>query len=239
MSDINDHYKLLGSKCNEILDESLQESRQDLIRPNHLALFDYHIWLDILQSRPEHNIISLACREYQISILSNALGLYNQAFVGLRFFFERTLVAILFSAKELELRLWQIGERDTYWQEIIDEESGLFSTKFCRAFFPEMKDEFMHYRSMAQKVYRECSEFVHGNNSVIAKIPTKLEFNEVLFNEWNIKAQTIRRIILFCLCLRYLNQIEAKNITKIETHIIEEFGSLIPISDFFSKIKGN
>jgi hypothetical protein len=237
MSDISDHYKLLGVKCNEILIESLNSNRLEIIGPNHLALFDYNIWLEILKTRPEYDILSLALREYQISILTNILGLYNQAFVGLRYFFERTLVAILFSAKELDLRLWQIGERDTYWQEIIDEESGLFSSKFCRAFFPELKDESTHYKSMAQKVYRECSEFVHGNNAIITKIPTKLEFYEFLFNEWNLKAQTIRRIILFSFCLRYLNLIKGDNLDKIETHIIEEFGSLIPINDFFSRTK--
>jgi len=236
MTDIKTHYKDLNDKCNNILSESLQSQRQSAIAKSHSILFDYNNWLEILENRPEYSIYKMAIREYQMALLSNTLGLYNQAFLGLRFFFERTLVAILFSAKEIDLRLWQRGERDTYWQEIIDENTGVFSNSFCRAFFPELKDEIIHFRRMAQKVYRECSEYVHGNLAVQSKIPEMLIFNESLFSEWHSKAEIIKRVILFSFHLRYTINIKSENLHSIESVTIEELGHISAIRALFSSI---
>jgi len=237
MTDIKTHYTDLAKKCNEIQTESLKPERISIISKSHSSLFDYSNWLEILKDRPEYNILKMAVREYQMAILSNTLGLYNQAFIGLRFFFERTLIAIQFSSREIDLRLWQRGERDTNWQGIIDEDTGLFSHSFCRAFFPDLKDEIVHYGRMAQKVYRECSEYVHGNLSVQEKIPETLIFDEFLFVEWHKKAEIIKRIILFSYCLRYLNTVKSENINIIEENIMEEFGHIEIVREVINSIK--
>src|SRR5690606_23810848 len=210
-----EHYTELGKKANEILEKSLKNKDLDLLSSNHCFLSDFALWLEALKGRPEYDILKNAVKEYQMSILSNTLGLYQQAFMGLRFFFERTLVALLFSANEIELNLWKLGERDTYWNELIDENKGVFSPKFCKAFFPDLKDEISHFLAISKKVYRECSEYVHGNHSVINKIPDTLIYSEELFEEWNSKADIIKRIVLFTFCLRYLKSFSVSNIEKI------------------------
>jgi hypothetical protein len=86
MTDINTHYGDLNNKCNQILSESLQSARSSLVAKSHSAIFDYNNWLDILEGRPEFPIYKIAIREYQMALLSNNIGLYNQAFLGLRFF---------------------------------------------------------------------------------------------------------------------------------------------------------
>lgn len=235
MTDINKHYRELGQKSYEILNESLDSKRLEIIAKSHSAIFDYNSFIEIIKERPEYDILRIALREYQISLLSVNIGLYNQAFISLRFFFERTLVAFLFSSKELDLRLWQRGERDTYWNEIVDDDKGVFSNSFCRAFFLDLKDESIHYKNMTKKVYRECSEYVHGNLTVQDKIPETLEFNEFLFLEWHAKANTIRRIVLFVFCLRYLNFIKVNSLKGMEAIIIEEFGHLPAINAIFNK----
>ncbi|MFM9948238.1 MAG: hypothetical protein ACKV1O_09895 [Saprospiraceae bacterium] len=100
---ITDHYINLGEHTAEILKKSLSDENLTLLSTNHAFLYDFANWLDVLQDRPEISIFRNAVKEYQMAILSNNLGLYQQAFMGLRFFFERTLVAILFSANEIEL----------------------------------------------------------------------------------------------------------------------------------------
>ena len=105
---VRDHYRELGKKAIEILDKSLANEDLELLSANHAFLHDFAVWLEVLKDRPEINILQNAIKEYQIGILSNNLGLYQQAFMGLRFFLERTLVAILFSANEIELNLWKI-----------------------------------------------------------------------------------------------------------------------------------
>jgi hypothetical protein len=234
MTDINTHYRELGQKSHDILNESLNVERLEIIAKSHSMIFDYNTCIEVIKDRPEYEILRIALREYQMSLFSINIGLYNQAFISLRFFFERTLVAMMFSAKELELRLWQRGERDTYWKEIIDEEKGIFSHSFCRAFFPDLRDESLHYSSMAQKVYRECSEYVHGNFSLQDKIPETLEFNEYLFEEWHKKADTVRRILLFVFCLRYLKFIKQDPLKTIESIVMDEFRHLPAINEVFN-----
>jgi len=236
---ITDHYKELGQKAINILNQSMGNTDLELLSSNHAFLHDFAVWLEVLDERPESSILKNAIKEYQLAILNNNLGMYQQAFMGLRFFLERTFVAILFSANEIELNLWKLGERDTYWNEIasIEKDSkkiqGIFSDKFCKAFFPELKNELSHFFTISTKVYRECSEYVHGNKSVIDKIPSKLEYSEDLFQEWNTKADTIKRVILFSFCLRYLNQLKPEDIKKISHTISEEFKS---ITEIISKI---
>ena len=229
--DVKLHYQTLGNDCNKILESSLNEEYNSDLACSHNFLFDFNIWLEILQDRPEYNIFKTAIKEYQVSILSANLGMYSQSFVGLRFFLERSLVAILFSAKEIELKLWEKGERDTYWSEIIDDETGVFSYKFSRAFFPDLKDELKHFKLITQKVYRECSEYVHGNNSALKTLPENLQFDDFLIKEWHKKSKTIQRIILFTLNLRYSNNMDILDLKKLEDLNIENFGHIRPIQN--------
>lgn len=238
---VTDHYKELGQKTIDILEKSVSNEDLTLLSSNHAFFHDFAIWLEVIENRPEISILQNAIKEYQLALFSNNLGMYQQAFMGLRFFLERTFVAILFSANELELNLWKIGERDTYWNEVAgnDKDSkkaqGIFSEKFCKAFFPELKNEIAHYHAITTKVYRECSEFVHGNRTVIDKIPNKLEYSEYLFYEWNKKADIIKRLVLFVFCLRYLKQLNEGDIKKIEATISEEFKSIPQIIEIINK----
>ena len=129
--DIKEHYTSLKDCSNAILEQSLVEDNLTL----KVILFEYNVWLEILKDKPEFNILKTASKELQISIMTLNFGFYSKSFSGLRFFLERSLVAILFSSQEIELKLWEKGERDTYWSEIIDENKGIFSHRFSNAFF--------------------------------------------------------------------------------------------------------
>ena len=126
--DIKEHYTNIGTSSLEILQDSLTKNDLSKLSSNHSFIVDFGNWLEVLQDRPETTILQNAIKEYQLAILSNIMGLYQQSFMGLRFFLERTLIAVLFSAKELELNLWKCGERDTYWAELMNDEQGLTST---------------------------------------------------------------------------------------------------------------
>lgn len=230
---VSEHYNSLIDKCKEISNETLIDGREAILGMSHSYIYDYEKWVAVLDGRPEAELIKIALREYQMALLCNVMGLYNQAYIGLRFFFERTLVAIMFSANEIDLRLWLIGDRDSYWREIVDENTGVFSHSYARAFFIDLKDEVVHYRRMAEKVYRECSEFVHGNMVAHGKIPPSLEFNDNLFQDWNNKASTIKNILLFALCLRYLKFMNDEQLKMVESTVFDEFAFISPIRILF------
>lgn len=231
--EINEFYKSIGRNCNDILDSSISDDYIQYLAKSHNLLFEFNIWLEILENRPEYNIFKTGLKEYQMSMIALNLGLYSQAFVGLRFFLERTLVGIMFSANEIELRLWEKGERDTYWSELMDENKGVFSPKFSKAFFPDLKDELKHFERMSKNVYRECSEYVHGNNLIIDEIPDTLSFNKDLFVKWHNKANTVKRVLLFSLNLRFALSIKANDLKKLEDLNLDEFGSIKPIQNLY------
>jgi hypothetical protein len=229
MPGVKEFYADLSELCSSISGESINGDTLPLISSSHACIDDYNTWATVLKDKPEYVMYESAIREYQISILANTIGLYNLSFTGLRFFYERTLTAIMFSSREIELRLWMKGQRDTYWNDICDVDKGLFSPPFYNAFFPDLKDDVKHYLTIGKKVYRECSEYVHGNTSTQDRVPKKLEYSEELCKEWHEKADTIKDVVLFAFCLRYLPYLSAEQKGIVEQSVLDNLSHIEPI----------
>lgn len=229
----SDYYLSIKKQADVVWDASFKSDNHAKLSCTHHMILELGEWIDILQYRPESKILKTALKELQLSIATLNLGFYSKAFTGLRYFFERTLVAILFSGQEVQLRLWERGGRDTYWSEVMDENNGILSLNFTRAFFPELKDEIAHFRAITKKVYRECSEFVHGNNSVIQSLPETLEFNQELFEIWHQKASVMIRVILFVLNLRFLKYLSIDDLKKTESINTEYFNNILNIRELY------
>lgn len=229
MDSITTIYSGLTSTCRSIQEQSIAGDNIAGLIASHNLIEHFESWADAIAGRPEQLMLKQAIREFELSILANIIGLYNLSFTGLRFFFERSLTAILFSSKEIDLRLWMKGARDTYWNEIIDSDSGIFSHNFSNAFFPELKEDAKHFGAMAKKVYRECSEYVHGNISTHSRVPHKLSYSQDLVTEWHEKADTIKDVVIFALCLRYLGNMEPTTKAKVETSVMESLSHVSTI----------
>ena len=232
---IIDYYTSLHSDMKSILEKALQEDNLSDIGTAHSFMSDFGEWLNVLHSRPEIDILQNAIKGYHIALLSAILGLYQQAFIGLRFFLERSLAAIYFSSSEIELRLWKSNGRDTYWSELIDDDLGVFSKKFCKAFNPTFWDECSHIKMITQKVYRECSEYVHANYNIIDSLPNKIEYSNEHLKSWCDKAQNIRRCVIFAFCLRYLQILKSDELKIVEDCVMDEFRSMQCINSYFNK----
>lgn len=218
---------------------------------NRSFVDDYTKWLEILEKRPEIEIYQNALKVYQEAFGNMLMGLYQPAFMGLRYFLERTLTGVYFSGNEVELRTWMIGQRDTYWSELIGStksdndktaksnttedktaNKGLFSTKFTRAFFPEIDKVAVSFLSQTSTVYRECSEYVHGNPEAIHKVGLSIDYSEELANKWNDCADTVARCILYAFMMRYWHFIEPSDKSKVIDRIRDEFSATDNIKDF-------
>lgn len=247
---IREYYEDFKQKVNSIIDTSLNEAEvaNELALCFHLTT-DYETWLECIGNRLELIMYKNAIMVYQDAIGSMLEGQYQNAFMGLRYCFERTLCGVYLSANELELRTWLDGRRDTYWSEIagkegkddeadvksgdIDADNGLFSTRYAKAFFPDLQDEIKHFRRMAVSVYRECSEFVHGNPLALVQIPEHLEYRKDLVAMWCEKALIMKRVIFFAFALRYLLDMKEDEKNKISEIVKDEFATIKPIIDIF------
>lgn len=229
-----------------MLDSSLHFYQ--LLTKNRSFVDDFSKWIDILGNAPETYLYRNAAKVYQEAFANMLMGLYQPAFMGLRYFLERTLTGVFYSGNELELRTWLRGERDTYWTELIGREdkggakqneernvnvdSGLFSLKFTRAFFPEIVDSAKTFRSLTSKVYRNCSEFVHGNPRAIDQIGQNNEFSLDVTEKWNEFADTIIRCILYAFVMRYWKFLPENSKDIVRLRVEEEFSTTDILKDF-------
>jgi len=118
---------------------------------------------------------------------------------------------------------------------LIDKESGVLSKTFTRVFFEDIADESPKFRTLAEKVYRECSEYVHGNAYTYQAIKDKLRFSEEIFTDWHEKVSSIRFVVLFALCARYLTSLDSTSRIDLEHIIIDELGHIPAIRALFEE----
>lgn len=247
---IQAYYCHFSQTLNENIGKSLDSSLHfyQLLTKNRSFVDDFSKWIDILGNAPETYLYRNAAKVYQEAFANMLMGLYQPAFMGLRYFLERTLTGVFYSGNELELRTWLRGERDTYWTELIGREdkggakqneernvnvdSGLFSLKFTRAFFPEIVDSAKTFRSLTSKVYRNCSEFVHGNPRAIDQIGQNNEFSLDVTEKWNEFADTIIRCILYAFVMRYWKFLPENSKDIVRLRVEEEFSTTDILKDF-------
>lgn len=233
MLEIKDYYHQLHKSCGLIISKSFEVDQKGLHSSNHNYIGDLEKWLKVLEQRPESSMFKAALREYQYALLAVVQGQYRQAFTALRLFVELALGAIHFSANELELRIWLKNQRDIKWTTLIDEENGVYSRKFVSAFYEDLADESAQYGAIAKQVYRECSEYVHGNAHTHQTIHEKLEFVETEYSSWQSKASNARLAVSFALCARYLLTLNQQDRGILELAILDELGHVPTLRALF------
>lgn len=190
----------------------------------HAFIQDLDLWISELESRPEVVVLHSVVREYQLALLALVSGHYRSAFGTLRLALELAFSAVQWSANERELREWLQGQRDSNWATLIDNENGILSKQFVRLFCDGLANEAGRYRSSAVAVYRECSEYVHGNSHTHRLIPAYLIFDEASFDAWHQKASVVRLTISFAFAARYLLDIPAVGRSHLENTLLDHLG---------------
>lgn len=235
-----DYYRSLIDNVKIVMDDMVAcNGAAEALTASHNHLLDYEIWKDSIANRPEVKMIEAAIKEYQFSLFALASGQYRHAFGGLRLFFELTLAAVHFSAHEIDYRLWSKDSKDINWSALKDLQSGVFSVNFIRAFNPDFADHGKQYQAIADNVYRECSEFVHGNAGTHATLPSEIRFQEAAFSSWHEKSATIRLVIIFALSARYLNYVDKNATNRLEALTLDVLGTLPAVQSIFSKPAGS
>lgn len=224
-----DYYRRLHNSCGDVLDATFANDTSGLQAESHSFIKDLEEWINALTGRPEREMLTAALREYQFALLSLVHGQYRQAFMLLRLTLELLLGGVNFSGNELELRIWLKGNRDLVWGSIINVDSGVLSKKFIGAFFETLADEAPHYRLMAENVYRECSEYVHGNAATHSGLPETVSFSQTVFESWHQKARSLRLVASFTLCSRYVLLLDTSTRNSLEALLLENLGHLAEV----------
>lgn len=230
--DASEHLRSLHEQLGKVLSASTAGDRGDALRKAQGVVADLDTWLTALEHRPEARALPIAFREYATSLLSASMGLYGLAFYGLRHFLEVTLGIVLLSSNELNLRRWQAGKHDLSWTSTIDDDRGVFSLSFVQAFCEPLVSAAPQTASIAKKLYRECSEFVHGNPPVTARLPPCIEFRAELLNEWLLRAESTALVVQSALAMRYLLSLSKESVLIIETSVRDTLGYHTAIREY-------
>jgi hypothetical protein len=224
-----EYYRQLHTSCGDVLSQSFAADESGQHAAAHQFIADLNCWYEVLRARPESELILAALSEYQFALLAVALGQYRQSFMSLRLSFELLLGSVYYSANELKLRLWMKGSQDLVWSALVDSENGVFSKSFVGAFYEDLADSARQYGAIADRVYRECSEYVHGNANTHSAQSEKVTFQEQTFRDWHLKAKSVRLASSFALCARYVRLLEPGHRTQLEAVLLDNLGHISAI----------
>ena len=228
-----DYYRQLHAYCGEVLAQTFQADQSGLHATSHQFIDDLTRWYEVLKARPEGKMFLAGVSEYQFALLAVVFGQYRQAYMSLRLSMELLLGSVLYSANELTLRLWMKGSQDLVWASLMSVDNGVFSKSFVGAFYEELADSARQYGAIAESIYRECSEFVHGNAQTHSTESGKVLFQEQIFQDWNGVAKSFRLVTSFALCARYVRLMETDQRKDLEPILLDSLGHIPAIRAIF------
>lgn len=216
----------LNDSCSASLGESLSGSNAIEIGKAYGFAGDIATWISVLGARPESFLLQVSEQEYITALVNLSQGQYRNAFKALRLVLELQLQAVYLSANLLERSEWLASSQDTIWRKLVDNEAGPFSKRFVRAFFQGIEEHAANFRTMAETLYRELSETIHGNVPNHIPLPNSFNFNADAFKLWLEKASTTRTITFFALSSRYLHEISETDCDLIRDIVSDELGHI-------------
>lgn len=225
----------LHDQCAQTVETSLQGENHVRLGEAYLFADDLDAWRAAIDGQQEAGLVNTAASEYVLATLNVCQGQYRNGFKGLRLVLELCLQSTHLSANLVQRAEWLRGERDTVWATLIDAEAGPLSVRSCRAFFPELSEHVPHFRQLAQTLYRELSECIHGNVPNHIPLPTSLTFSQDTFNLWLSKAKSVRLVAHFAFTLRYLNDLSVAKRGPLEAAVTEQLGHIAAIRSAFEQ----
>jgi len=221
-----EHFTNLNHQFSEVIDESFSSDYSGKLIEIFQLSEDLNVWVDLLDNGMDLTILISAIQEFELGFQAVVSGQYRYSFIAQRYFIEQICRFIYLSTNELHLRHWKLGLRDISWGSLIDSDNGILSKVFIRAFYPEIAEEGTHFIKIASKLYRESSEFIHGNFNKIEELPNSIELNYSLLGKWIDFMETSKFITQFLLFMRFSKDIGRQEIHRIEEMAKEELGGI-------------
>lgn len=233
LMDVASYYQTLTEQRAAIMAECIADGPTFAMHvASHNVLKDFELMLGVI-SGPERSIFMQACREYQYSLEAIVFGNYRHAFSSLRLAFELFTATIYFSANQMKMHLWLQGHDDLWWATLTDSDKGVFSHNFMKAFNPPLGQYRSQYSGLASAVYRECSEYVHGNPGTHEDVALVIAYDAKRVQSFHDKVATVRLCVLFQFVSRYLRELGSVGRDAVEHLVIEAFGDLPEIQSTF------
>lgn len=190
-----------------------------------------------ISKRAEHYVFELALRELNQSFLAALNSHYRQSFSGQRLSLELWFAGIQFSTNELSFRKWKMNEKDIIWSSLINPDDGILSVGLARIYWTGAENRVPAYRNIAEKIYRECSQYVHGNNETHDYLPQTFGYSRKVMQDWKSNLDTISLLFNYTFLLRFNEELTILDYEKIAQPITDVLGHISEVRDLLSKGK--
>lgn len=227
---ISSYFNALKTKSSSIFEEVV-ERESDLASVHDLATKLFNMSKSF-SGVGEREMMAVLCSQLESSCLSLAFGLYRQALSSLRLSFELGLGGVYFSVNKMEYKEWQQGLGDIKWSKLIDEDNGVLSKRFAKAFSPCLQDTVFEYRSRAITVYRTLSEYVHGNSETWKESGMVLEKNSGLEDKYFQCFNEVSDILLYSIFCRYAGEFSPLQVDDM-SDVFDNLSHVSAIREFF------
>ena len=227
-------YLGIQRQLNTNITTSIKSERFSEITSVHAFIDDYKVWDNWISKKYEHELFTLAMSEYEASILFCLQSLYKQAFTAMRACLEHTFFGIQLTTSVYQYLRWKSNSKDVYWNDLVNSESGLFSDCYIAAFSPEMRSSSALVCELAKRVYRECSEYAHGNYKIVELLQDHVEYSEELLCSFISKAASLSYIIEYALFVRFQHELDSDDLYRLEPQITEYLGHIREAVDYLS-----
>lgn len=225
-TDCRERFAAMSAKCADIVSTSTDGARLAVMGNAYSFIDDLRQWIEVLPSDGLKQVLIFAARDYEFAMLALSQGHYKYAFAGLRAFIEHSFATAFFTAHDFDRREWASGTRDRHWATMTSEDSGVVSIAFARAYNDILEPDVKFYRSLALTMYRECSEYIHGNYERDDRPTPSLEFDEELFNRWHELCATSRMVVTFILVLTFRDQFDPSANESLRDAILDQLGHI-------------
>jgi hypothetical protein len=232
---IEEYLSRLNNESNSIFEKSIMY-RDQLGAAHHASSCIYEFSENIVDTS-EKEILRTVSSQLESATFCACKGMYRQAFVSLRLALEMGLASAYFSVHKLELQEWLDGRGDIKWSSLICENDGVLSSRFSKAFFEEFGGDMDKYRDKAKSLYRQLSEYVHGNNETWESSEIELSFDEKKIDTYFRIVKGVSEILLFVLSCRYL-KLFSENVLESLEFIPEEMNHLGYVREYFGGPRG-
>lgn len=204
-----------------------------------LFVKDFSTWVDCLKNTPQSILFNSALNECATANLFCSQGLYKHAMISLRLCLEHCLYAIYMSSNDFYFRRWKSGQEDMRWGSITDEEKGIFSKSFICAYAPEFADRRFEFFTITKNVYRECSEYIHGNYDKLNDLPGQGTFSEEMLERYISMFQSMSYLLSVALVIRFKEYIVNNSLLEtLEQAICNNIGMLPEIQLLYGRDEG-
>lgn len=228
---IGDLVESFKNKLDDNISESIKENRKKLeeisLNIEVLEEITSHIDNDaqIILKEVIHDLIS--------GLYSGLQALYRNAYISLRSGIELSLAYVYFMDHNYEYLFWKRDKYDVKWSVLASEEMGVLSKKYLSLF---SKDEFEKLFCACRKIYRDCSQFVHGKYEYMYTVKHQIvDYDKNTFIDFLNMFYELTNVVIALLLIRH----SSSNLGIDETYknIIEKNLKKLQLTNTLEKVR--